>query len=192
MPSAGFVGGNASTSLTPNFDNALKIFYNPDKNSSYGTASNVENILSNVLAMDAKNIGVRNELQSNWLDRVMDFNSSEAEKNRDFQSRENEINRRLQIELSNSAYSRAIDDLKNSGINPYFAISKGLSASTPSFASVSGSAASVATPNAISQSDIMSSYTSIFNNLVNNAFNSRKLSTESSVKLAGTFLKFLK
>lgn len=192
MPSSGATFGTASTSLTPNFDNALKIFYNPDKNSAHGTASDVENILSNVLAMDAKNIGERNELQSNWLDRVMDFNSSEAEKNRDFQSRENEINRRLQIELSNSAYSRAIADLRNNGINPYFAISKGLSASTPSFGSVSGSAASVATPNAISQSDIMSSYTSIFNNLVNNAFNSRKLSTESSVKLADTFLKFLK
>lgn len=59
-----------------------------------------------------------------------DFNASEAQKNRDFQER-----------MSSTAYSRAVNDLKSVGINPY-AIGTFGSASTPSGTALASSGAS--------------------------------------------------
>lgn len=171
---------------------AVRLINSGSNNNVVNNASSATSVLSDVLAMDANNVANRNALQSSWLNQVMEYNSAESVKNRDFQARENAINRQLQTELSNSAYSRAIADLKSQGINPYFALTKGLSASTPTFSSASGSAASVSSPNALSQNDIMSSYASIFNNLVNNAFNNRSLGFNNSMELSKIFLKVLK
>lgn len=69
------------------------------------------------------------------------FNASQSALERDFSSREAQKNRDWQERMSNSAYSRAISDLKSSGVNPY-AVLTGLSgASTPSGATASGSTA---------------------------------------------------
>lgn len=55
------------------------------------------------------------------------FNAGEAQKNRDFQER-----------MSNTAYQRAIQDMKLAGINPLLAVNQG-GASTPSGSSASSS-----------------------------------------------------
>lgn len=69
------------------------------------------------------------------------FNASQSALERDFASREAKKNRDWQERMSNSAYSRAISDLKSSGVNPYAVLSGLNGASTPSGATATGSTA---------------------------------------------------
>lgn len=61
------------------------------------------------------------------LSKEQEFNANEAQKNRDFQ-----------LEMSNTAYQRAVEDLKKSGLSPLLAYQNG-SASTPSGSTASAS-----------------------------------------------------
>lgn len=76
-----------------------------------------------------------------------DYNTAaiaEAEKNRQFQHDENTLAWERQMEASNTAVSRYMQQLSDNGINPILAVSNGnLSASTPSSSGASGSVASL-------------------------------------------------
>lgn len=76
----------------------------------------------------------------------MNFNAYQAELNRLFSADEAQKNREFQERMSNTAYQRAITDLKKSGLNPYLVISNG-GASSPSGATASGSSASYSSGN---------------------------------------------
>lgn len=68
------------------------------------------------------------------------FNASEAQKSRDFASVEAQKARDFEERLSNTAYQRAVADMKLAGINPVLAFSRG-GASTPSGVSASSASA---------------------------------------------------
>lgn len=68
------------------------------------------------------------------------YNSAEAQKQREWASHESELNRQWQAEMSSSAYTRAVADLKNAGLNPVLAAT-GM-ASSPTGVIASGSSAS--------------------------------------------------
>lgn len=74
-----------------------------------------------------------------------DFNARESALAREFSAQEAEKNRQYQTEMSNTAYTRAVQDLKNAGLNPYLAYSQG-GASSPSGATAQMTSASASAP----------------------------------------------
>lgn len=87
----------------------------------------------------------------------------EAEKAREFSASEAQKNRDWQEEMSNSAYSRAIEDLRKNGINPY-AIGSFNAASTPSGAvgqAYAGSGYSSSSPTSAVRSIAQSAFSAL-------------------------------
>lgn len=125
---------------------------------SYGSSSNdVKNQEYNYLEGLFASVGAENQANRQYnsaeaqLNR--DFNAREAEKarrfsadeaqlNRLFNAAEAQKNREYQTLMSNTAYTRAMSDMKNAGLNPILMMSKGFSTNNLSGSMAQGSSAS--------------------------------------------------
>lgn len=114
----------------------LKQFYNwQSGQNEFQSKTNRQNMLMQMgyNTLGAIQQGIYNQIERNA---AMNYNSAEAQKNREFQER-----------MSNTAYQRAVEDMKKAGINPILAYAQG-GASTPGGSGATITGASMGLPSA--------------------------------------------
>ncbi|QXP07960.1 MAG: DNA pilot protein [Arizlama microvirus] len=111
------------------------------KNWDIANAANQTNqqMQGDAQAFNADQARIDREFQASQVSGQQAYNAAEAQKSRDYTT-----------QMSNTAYTRAVQDMKNAGLNPMLTVTQG-GASTPNGATATGAAASGAhgsiTPN---------------------------------------------
>jgi len=102
------------------------------KNWDIANAANQTNMemQKDAQAYNSDQARIDREFQASQVSGQQAFNAQEAEKSRSYQT-----------QMSNTAYTRAVQDMKNAGLNPMLTVTQG-GASTPSGATATGAAAS--------------------------------------------------
>ena len=120
----------------------------PQPSSDYLLSNYLSGLASSVGAENQKNrdfnsaqAQITRDFNAREAELARQFSADEAEKNRLFNAAEAEKNREYQTLMSNTAYSRAMADMKNAGLNPILMMSKGFSTNNPSGSMAQGSSA---------------------------------------------------
>lgn len=145
--SPGEVDSVSSGSAVSNTDN-IEMLYNYFDNLSATVAG--ENELNR--RFNAEQAAINRDFNAVQAELNRSFNSAEARAARKWSSTEAQLNRMFnaseaantrawQERLANTAYQRAMSDMKKAGLNPILMASQGFSSNTPSGATGSGSSA---------------------------------------------------
>lgn len=128
-----------------------------------------------------------------YFDKILERNDARVREQNDFNASEARKNRKFQEYMSNTAYQRAVEDMKKAGINPIMAFSNG-GASTPSGSTAVSTYNSMSAPSPVSGIDVGNLSVSQVANLIADAnlsleqekFLVNKLSdmVSSSIKIA--------
>lgn len=153
-------------------DGSPEGFYSPSDSSSFAGADYADELIGQI--NDA--VEGQNSAAQSSADRAMEFEEEQAQLNRDFQAAQAQKAMDYQTYMSNTAYQRAMADLKAAGINPKMVAQLG-GASTPSGVSgsgaqASGHAASMSMANTSALAGLLETYITSANSLdrQNNGF----------------------
>lgn len=127
-------------------DNWFNIPFNFDFANSADEVSAEDQLVSELRDDILASAEAQNQNAQTSADRAMEFSAEQAQLNRDFQER-----------MSNTAYQRAMADLKAAGINPKL-VAKLSGASTPAGSSASGTSANMQAANFAPIASLLGSY----------------------------------
>lgn len=166
-----------------------------------GLSDSYVQALENLLAYEVYSADKANQFTAEQNQKAMDFSAQQAALDRAFQQSSADkamkfsadqaaLTREWETQMSNSAYSRAMADLKKAGVNPLLAVTAGQS-STPTVGAASGFSSAGSTASGYSGSGMKANASSIVQSIVSmintQSTNSAKIAS-SAISAIGNLL----